>query len=111
MGYKVVCNEAEITLASNKIENYVDFLARSIQLFNQQLATIQDGPIKDNAICSKLYLLSEQIKPCIETFEAIRDNCKAIVKNDLEQIEVADDYKYPDMDIAKISSMLANFHF
>lgn len=96
MEKKVVNAENELSIAANKINNYGEFLCRSIEKYIAILAKIQNGAIKDQLISAKLSNLASQLKPYRSSVLTECENISSYVKSDINEIEKADSFKFTE---------------
>ena len=92
----IVCSEAELMSAANKILNYGDFLSRTISSYTQILGEIQEKGIRDQLVCSKLSSIAASLESYRNT---IPEDCMEIKENISEYINdvaEADHFEFPN---------------
>lgn len=107
---EVVCSEAELIKAYNKMLNYVDFLERKRIEFNNILAAIEGGAIADQKICAALSEISDAIKvPNKIVSKVINYRIRFNISSEVNGIENADKFKYTDSAFDEIKTILKRF--
>lgn len=105
----IVCAEAELSIAANQIANYANFLATSIETYCCTLAWIWSHGIQDTQVKLQLSLLSYEVfsysKELADQGEAIAKAIKSYIDN----MEKADNFKFPEDPSSEISQLLAQF--
>lgn len=109
MAKDVICSEDELTIASNKISAYSDFLARMIEEYVGILKNIQDLGIKDNEISAKLAYINSLISPLKSRLDTESTDIASLVSQYVDDIAEADNFQFPSELEAIISSTVARF--
>ena len=108
MGQSVVLDEAEISKALNQINNYADFLARTVEEYMNLLYEVPgEKAITDVLICAELI---EMIQKVFMVPIRVRNTCEDAVKTIkkmIPEVETADNFTYPGEVMASISALLA----
>lgn len=105
----IVCDEGELSIAANNLLEYADFLVRTMDAYVAVLAEIQVKGIQDDLVCSKLSSVEQSLKP-YKT--AIIDECEEIakiVRDYIQEIARADNFKFPSDITAPIATLVAQF--
>lgn len=106
----VVCAEAELSIAANKIVTYADFLANSIETYIGILDDIKSKGIQDSHVSGQLAQLAFQVMPYAKTLHEEAADIQTAMKSYMEGIEDADKFSFPLNSMSMIASLLAPFY-
>ncbi|WP_075718598.1 hypothetical protein [Roseburia sp. 499] len=109
MGRHVVYDENELSLVTNSMVNYAEFLSRCIEEYITLLDDLQSKGIQDEVICSKIADLETTIK---SYKTVIYDECQDIrtkVNKSIEEIALEDDFRFPSDITSVVGSLLSMF--
>lgn len=109
MGRDIVYDENELSIATNSMVNYADFLSRCIEEYLTLLDDLQSKGIQDEVICSKI----ADLITIIETYKTvIYDECQDIrtkVNKSIEEIALEDDFRFPSDITSVVDALLSMF--
>ncbi len=110
MGQSVVLDEAEISKALNQINNYADFLARTVEEYMNLLYEVpSEKAITDVLICAELVELIRKVFMFPIQIRNTCDDAVRTMKKMIPDIEATDNFTYPGEVMATISALLAKF--
>lgn len=109
MGKDIVYDEGELSIAANNILNYADFLSRCIEEYIGLLNELQNKGIRDELICSKITGLKAAVEPYKISVYDNGESMTGKVKKSVDEMETADDFRFPGDITSEISALLARF--
>ena len=109
MSRELVCADGELSVALNKTERYIEFLDTCIREYNEILADTAGCGIEDVLICAQLARLSLQLSEMKRELDAVLPEISESIGREIQDIEDADDFTYPDISFGDIMSTLAGF--
>lgn len=109
MNKDVVYDEMELTIATNNILNYADFLSRSIERYISLINEVQENGIQDELICSKLSELVSTVTPYKTAIYNEVEKINSEVHKAIEEVAKADNFKFPDSVLKDMVSLLGEF--
>lgn len=105
----IVCAEAELSVAANQIANYASFLATGIETYADVLDSVRTNGIKDFLVRIKLIQLSIQVRAQKMDIANQGDEIQKAIQTYIDNIEKADNFKFPEDPSSEISRLLAQF--
>ena len=109
MSRELVCADGELSAALNKTERYIEFLDECIREYNKILSDTADIGINDVLVCTELARLSRQVSEIKRALDAVLPDISETVGREIQDIEDADNFTYPDISFGDIMSTLAGF--
>ncbi len=109
MADEVMADELTLSIAVNKIENYVELLIKHADQYSENMVGITEGAISDEAISSRLIQLGAAVKVYADALTGISGSLKSILGSYMDELEAADTFQYPDETLNRISAILAAF--
>ena len=109
MSRELVCADGELSAALNKTERYIEFLDECIREYNKILSDMADIGINDVLVCTELARLSGQVSEIKRALDAVLPDISETVGREIQDIEDADNFTYPDISFGDIMSTLAGF--
>lgn len=103
----VVCSEAEMSMLSNSLNEYIDFLQRAMDEYIKILSDIQEMAIKDGTICSALSSIESELRARKLPLWIEKGQLSEQMKRYIRNIEDADKFQFPNEFGAKVSALLA----
>lgn len=109
MSRELVCADGELSMALNKTERYIEFLDNCIGEYNKIISDTAGLGIDDVLICTELARLSGQVLEMKRELKAVLPEISEAVGKEIQDIEDADNFTYPDISFGDIMSTLAGF--
>ena len=109
MSRELVCSDGELSVALNKTERYIEFLDNCIREYNEIIADTAGGGIEDALICTQLARLSGYLSQIKKELDAVLPEISESISREIQDIEDADNFAYPDISFGDIMSTLAGF--
>lgn len=105
----IICDEAELVSAINKIDSYIDFLIRSIDTYINILADIQGNAIQDDLINKQLSEIADSIQPIREILFRAKKSIHKDIRGFIDEIEEIDNFKFPNEIETEILALIGCF--
>lgn len=109
MNGNLICDESELSISLNKLERHFDFLEGCFAEYNQILESIPGSALEDAKITSRIFLLQQVVALERQEFYSQFSPLSKSVKTHIAEIEAADDFRYPNMSVQDIISLLTSF--
>nr|WP_303182170.1 hypothetical protein [Lachnoclostridium phocaeense] len=109
MSRELVCADGELSMALNKTERYIEFLDNCIREYNKIIAETAGNGIEDVLICTQLAQLSGWLSEVKRELDTVLPEISDSVSREIQDIEDADNFTYPDISFGDIMSTLAGF--
>lgn len=103
----VVCSEAEMSMLSNVINEYIDFLQRTMEEYTRILSDIQEMAVKDETICNALSSIAKEVRKQKFPLRIEKGLLSERMKRYARNIEDADKFQFPNEFGARVSALLA----
>lgn len=105
----IVCAEAELSIAANQIANYANFLAAAIETYTNILDSVREKGINDLWVRIKLQQLISRVGSYKPDITNQGDEIQKVIRTYIDNIEKADNFKFPEDPSSEISRLLAQF--
>lgn len=109
MERKLICADGELSIARNKTERYVQFLQKSIEEYSAILNEAADKGIEDVLVRRELQRLSSEVLSVRSELQGLYSAMADCVRREIQDVEDADRFTYPDISFGDIMSTLAGF--
>ncbi len=109
MAKDIVCAEAELSIATNNLIEYADFLSRTIESYIAVLSEIQEKGLQDDLVCSKLSSIEQSLKPYKTSIKYECENVATDVRDYVAEISRADNFRFPTDITSTIVSIIEQF--
>ena len=109
MGVDIVCDESELSMAINKMEDYAYFLQTIMEEYRTILSNIQNDGINDIKIDAKLLALKAAILPYEMKVVPECRRTTSNMKKYINDVAEADKFVFPESIMSSVRAIISQF--
>lgn len=106
MDKNIVYSEAELSMASNKITDYIDFLKKTLDEYIEIISDINKDGVQGSVACKELSSIALSLELLLVQKAFVDTKVSHQVKKHMEEVADADKFKFPHDMITGLSGML-----
>ena len=109
MEVDIVCNESELSMAINKMEDYGEFLNAIIAKYRTILSSVESEGINDEKIDTELLMLRALIGIYEVTIPAECRKVSSNVRKYMNDVSAADKFEFPESIMSIVATIVSPF--